>query len=294
MSRFAIQQLRLNNTLYPGVSGQQVDRGLDVLSDGSDGTVNETTHHVVRRKPAAEISTLSLKALVTALNGGTDFPVLALDGVNGLEMFGARQASNAVGFTAGSVHVRRQGLRGVVWLGGVRWSLGRPAEAMLRAMFFSPDGTTEAITESAVVALPTAPFPDFGFTLSALNVAGAALTAVNSVELAIDPKFDWDHSAGLPEPTSIIGAGSNGRLAITAKIDAGDIDLGAGSGATSIAFRRYAIGGGLGTDTVTFTLNSAFSSEDQVGGANGSPMSRALMVRTRHDGINKPLTWATA
>ncbi|HYE07781.1 MAG TPA: hypothetical protein VEL07_19840 [Planctomycetota bacterium] len=294
MARFGIQQIRLNNTLYPGVKGSQFDRGLEVNSDGSDGTVYETTHHVPRRKPAAEIGTLSLKTLITALNGSTDFPMLALDGTNGLEMFGARQAANAVGYQAGSVHSLRKGARGVLWLGGVRWSLGSPAEAILRAMFISADGTTEAISEIAIAALPTAPTPDFGFTLSALTVAGTSIPTVNAFEISIDPRFDWDHAAGLPEPTSIVGAGANGKLAITAKVDTGDIDLGSGTGATSAVFRRYAIGGGFGTDTVTFTFNSVFSHEEQVGGQNGQPMSRALMIRTRHDGTNRPLTWATA
>lgn len=294
MPRFSIQQFKLNNTLYPGASGYQLDRGVEVRSEGSDGTIYETTHQILRRKPAAEISTLSMKTLISALTGGLEFPYLALDATNGLIMYGARQAANAPGYNSSSVHESRTALRGVVWMSGVRWSLGSPAEMMLSGMFTSSDGTTEAVTESHVVALPTLPTPDFGFILSALTVGGSAITAVNSVELSIDPRFDFDHSAGLPEPTSINGAGSNGRLAITAKIDVGDIDLGAGTGACSIAFKALANGGGLGTDTVTFTLNSAWSQEENFGGRNSQPMGKPLMVRTRHNGSTRPLTWAVA
>ncbi len=294
MSRFGIQQIKLNNVLYPGMKGYQLDRGVEVNSEGSDGTVYETTHHVVRRKPMATLSTLSLKAMIAALADGTDFPVVALDAANGLILYGAKQASNAVGYNSSSVHETRTALRGLVYMAGLRWSLGSPAEMELKALFTSSDGTTEPITVSSVAALPTAPTPDFGFALSALTINGSAIGAVDSLDISIDPHFDFDYSAGLPEPMAIIGAGSNGKLAITLKAEVGDLDLGAGTGSVSAVFKRYAIGGGFGTDTVTLTFNTPWSIEEQVGGENGRPMRKSLLCRTRHNGTTKPLTWATA
>jgi hypothetical protein len=294
MSRFGIQQFSLNGTAYPGAKGYTIDRGVEVRSEGSDGTVYETAHHVMRRRPTAEITTLSLKTIISALADTTDFPNLALNGSTGLVMYGARQIANQVGYSASSVHETRTGLNGVIYLAGIRWSLGQPAEAMLKALFKSTDGETQALSESSAAALLTAPVPDFGFGLYTLTLNGSTIVAVDSLEVAIDPRFDFDYSRGLPEPTSIIGAGSNGKLSITLKAELGDIDLGAGTGSCVVVFKRYAIGGGFGTDTVTLTFNAAWSIEENLGGENGRTMRKGLLVRTRFASSTKPLTIAVA
>ncbi len=294
MSRFGIQQIKLNNTLYPGVKGYQYDSGVEVISDGSDGVIYQTAHHVTRRKPMVDLTTLSLKTMIGALAGGTDFPFLALDASNGLVLYGGKQASNAVGYNGSSVHETRTGLRGLIYCAGIRWSPGNPAEMLLKALLVSSDGTTASVASSSVAALPTAPFPNFGFALSALTLNGSTIPAVNSVEIDIDPRFEFDYSAGLPEPIAINGAGSNGKLAVTLKADVGDLDLGAGTGAVSAVFTRYASGGGFGTDTVTVTLNTNWTNEEGIGGDNGRPMTKGLLCRPVHNGTTKPLTWATA
>ncbi len=294
MSRFGIQQFKLNGTFYPGAKGFSLDRGVEVNSEGSDGTVYETAHHVTRRKPTCEITTHSLKDIFSAMTDGTDLPVLTLNGSTGLVLIGAKQATTAVGYNSGSVHESRTALNGLIYVAGIRWSLGQPAEAMLKGLFISTDGTTQAITESSVAALPTAAIPDFGFALFSLTLNGSTITSVDSLEVAIDPHFEHDYSRGLPEPTAIMGAGTNGKLAITLKADVGDLDLGAGTGSCSLVFKRYALGGGFGTDTLTLTFNAAWSVEESIGGDNGRPMRKPLLVRTRYAGSTKPLTWAVA
>jgi hypothetical protein len=293
MSRFGIQQIKLNNVLYPGVKGYQLDRGVEVSSEGADGVIYQTAHHVTRRKPMADLTTFSLKAIVAALAGGTDFPFLALDGANGLIMYGGKQATTAPGYNSSSVHETRTGLNGVIYLAGVRWSPGNPAEAILKALMFSTDGSAASIASSSVAALPTAPFPDLGFALSALTINGSAIPEVNSLEIDIDPRFDFDYSAGLVEPVSLIGAGANGKLAITLKADVGALDLGAGTGSVSAVFTQYTTGGGFGSATQTFTFNSPWSNEEGIGGENGRLMNKGLLVRTRHNGTTKPLTWSS-
>lgn len=293
MARFGIQAIKLNNTQYPGVKGYQLDRGVEVDSEGSDGVIYQTAHHVLRRKPMAELTTYSLKAIIAALNGGTDFPVLALDATNGLIMYGGKQASNAVGYNSSSVHETRTGLRGVIYLAGIRWSPPNPAEAILKCLMISSDGTTASIASSSVAALPTAPFPDLAFQLSALTLNGSAIPEVNSLDIEIDPRFDFDYSAGLPEPVAILGAGSNGKLAITLKADVGALDLGAGTGACSAVFTQLSNGGGFGSATVTLTFNTAWSNEENIGGENNRLMNKGLLVRTVHNGTTKPLTWSS-
>ncbi|HYG69179.1 MAG TPA: hypothetical protein VD838_16025 [Anaeromyxobacteraceae bacterium] len=293
MSRFGIAQISLNGTLRAGVRGYQLDRGLEIESDGSDGVVYETAHHLIAAKPMADITSLSLKTMLSALNDSTDLPLESLDGASGLVMYGQKAASNAPGFASGSVHLTRTGLRGLIYMAGLRWSRGSKAEMALRAMFKAASGETDPITAGSG-ALPTQPTPDLGFALSSLTLAGDTIDTVNSFEIGIDPKFEFEYSTGLPYPTDITGAGANGKLAITGRADLGDCDLGDGEGSCVAVFKRYAIGGGFGSDTVTLTLNAAWSTEEGIGGENGSPMGRNLFIRTRHDGSTKPFTWQLA
>lgn len=292
--RFAIQQVRINNVYAPGMQGYQLDRAQDTNSDGSDGTLFETAHHVTAYKPKAELSWFDLEGIVDKFTASADCPVLSLDGTNGLEMWGARSATNLPGFATGSVHSRRRAKRGVIALSSLRWSKGEKAIAQLSALLFSADGLTDSIEEDDAIAQPTVPVPDFGYALTALTIAGATITAVNSLDLTIDHKLDHEHSTGLPHPVAVLGAGVRGKLGITLKADIGHLDLGDGTGATSLVFTKYAGNGGFAAKTVTFTLNGVWGVSEQEGGENNQAMTRQLLVRTRYDGTNRPLTVAKA
>jgi hypothetical protein len=293
MSRFAIQQIKFNNTLYPGIAGWSFDPGNNISSDAPDSTVHETAHHLMETAPTAEMTTRDL-GFLAVLDGSTDIWQKAMDGTNGLQLIGGKAAANAPGYQSGSVHVARAGLRGSMFGTGISWSKGGKAELGLRAMMFSADGSTASIVTTAV-ALPTLPVPDFGWKLSALNINAASIGAVESVGITVDPKAAFDYLAGLPEPTDIMMAGVNGPAVWRLAASVGDCDLGSGTGAVSAVFRRLAIGGGFSgatNSTLTVTLNSNWSIEEGLSGQTGSPMARSLMVRPRYNGTTKPVTWA--
>lgn len=289
MSRFGIQQVKINNTLYSGWRGYQLNRGIEIDAQGSDGTVYETAQHAIRSSPIADLTSRDLKTLLALMTTSTDFPCLALDGTNGMVMYGARSA--VASYDATAVHVSRVGLRGLLFAAGVRWAgPGSKAEMAIRAMFKSNVGTTQAVTDGGSVALPAQPAPDQGWTLSALNLNGSPIKTVNSCDLSFDPKFAFDWDTGLPEPVDIIPPGPGGQFVVQLDADVGDIDLGQGTGAVSAVYKRYAHGGGFASDQVTHTLSGNYTIEESFGGDNGAPMSRKLKVRTRHDGTTKP--WA--
>lgn len=294
MSRFGIQAINLNSVQYPGASGWQYDAGRSVDASGLDGLQYETMQHEVQVKPTADITTRSLKDILVALNDSTDLPLKALDGINGLKLIAAKAASGAPGYASGSVHIQRQFLRGLIHVAGVRWSKGGKAEMMLKAFAKGTgDGLTDAVG-SSLVANPTPPTPDFGFTLSALTMNGVAIPTPDSVDLSCEPNFEHDYLAGLPVPTDIIGAGVRSPMSVTLRADIGDLDIGSGTGAVALVFKRYANGGGFGTDTVTHTLNGVWTAEEGVGGDSNSPGARSLLVRTRWNGTTKPWTWGVA
>lgn len=293
MSRFAIQQIRFNNVLYPGVSGWNVAPGLDINSDQLDGTVHETAHHLMETAPTAELTTRNL-AFLDELDDSTDVWVKALDAANGLELIGGRANSLLPGYVGTSTHLSRKGTRGVLLGTGIRWAKKGKAELTLKAMFISADGTTAALTPAANIALPAAPTPDFGYKLTSLTLNGSSISAVESLDITCDPKAEFDYQTGLPEPIDVLMAGVNGAAMWRMAANIGNADLGSGSGAVAAVFTKLANGGGLGANTLTITFNSNYSTEEGVGGQAGSSIGRQLIVRPRYNGSTKPVTWTLA
>ena len=294
MSRFAIQAIQINDSEYAGTTGTTVDRGFNTTTENSDGVVQETVQFVEQEAASAEVTTWALGTILDILgtSGTSVFPFLALDGSNGLVMAGAKAASNAPAFAGSSVHLARTGLNGVIYMSNCRWSLKQKAEMTLKAMLVGDgDGTTAAVVASTI-ALPTQVQPAEGWTLSALTINGVGVVAVNSVDLAVNPKFEFEYSAGLPVPISLSGAGARGPVEIRLTADIGDATLANGTGAVSLVFTQYAVGGGLAAHTVTFTLHGNFSFENTVGGQGGSPMSKRLTVIPTYVSSTFAMTWA--
>lgn len=296
MTAFGIQGVYVNNTQYVGVRGTQFDRGRQFYSDGSDGTVHETHHAIIQARSQAEFTTVAMKTMIAALgtSGTTEFPLVALDTTNGLVMYGAKAATTAPGYDSSSVHMTKTCLNGVVVMESVKWSLGNPAEMMLRALFMSTSGSTDPITTGTSAALPTQAHNTEAFTLSALTINGVAQDTCESVEITVDHKFTQDFSTGLPYPIFVSGAGPNGRASIRMTADVRNVSATEGTGAVSAVFTNLANGGTLGANTVTFTFNGPWSLEDTITGGNASPMTKRLVVRPSYNGSTKPLTWAVA
>lgn len=293
MARHGIQAINLNGTQFPGVSGFQFDAGQEVDAGGLDGLQHVTMLHEILKKPMADLQTRSLKAMLAALNDSTDLPQKAFNGTTGLQMILGKAASGSPGYASGSVHTQRMFPRGLIYLAGLSWSKGGKGEYSLKALARgNGDGLTASVTES-LVALPSQPATDFGFGLYELTCGGDVITTAESLELSIEPNYEHEYLVDLPEPVDIVGAGVRNPLAIQLRADIGDVDLGDGTGTVSMTFRRYAQGGGFGSDGVVFTLNGVWSSEQGLGGRTNSPGSRSLLVRTRYDGVTKPLTWST-
>ena len=295
MAKFSIQQAVIHGTSRPGIRGYVLDRGVEVDSDGSDGTIHETIHTDLLHRPSADLTTLAAHTMIgSVLTGSSEFPLLALNGTTGIVLYGAEAGSAAPGYASGSTHVSKTALNGVLYLASLRWSFGSNLEAAIQGMFRSTGGTTDAITTSTAAALPSAPTPTERLTLTSLTLAGDDVTSVQSLELTIDPKAEHVFDTGQPHPVDITMAGVNGPAAIRLSAEAEDMDLGDGTGTVTAVFTKRAQGGGLGADTLTVSLNAGWSVERSWGGDHGSPMSRRLEVHPRHDGSTRPLTITAA
>lgn len=293
MARYTFTAFGLNGTLRQGLLSASLDYGEEWQANGLDGTVHETAHHRVRGAPRASLTVANL-GLLSVLNDSTDAPLKALDGTAGLDLWAARGAANAPGYASAAVHRRIRMPRGVLFFRGVSWSAGQKAEMQLEALGFSSDGIAPPVDDTAQ-ALPVQPDPDQGWVLTAVVVNGASLERVQSVEITCDPKAAHDWSYGLPFPTAVVAAGVNGyaewRMTVRA---GGHLDESGGTGACSATFTRLAHGGGLTTNTVTFTFNAEFSTRSEVSATTGEFASQTLVVRPRLQSATKPVTWTVA
>jgi hypothetical protein len=293
-NRFGIQAVSFNGTEFTGATGESIDRGRNVVSQQSDGAVFETTQFVEQIEAKCDFNTWALSTILAALgtSGVSQIPFVTLDGTDGLVMQGALAAANAPAFAGGSVHMARTALNGALWLSSVRWSLKQKAEMNIKGMFVGTgDGTTDPVTPSTV-ALPTQLVPNNGWTLSSLILNGVNVITCNSVELSINPKFEYEYSLGLPVPISLSGAGPRGPIEIRLVADVGDVLIADGVGTVSLVFTQYAIGGGLAAHTVTFTLRGNYSFENSVGAQASSPYSKRMTVIPTLVSTNFPLIWA--
>lgn len=294
MTAYGIRGVKLNNTTYIGVRGYMFDRKRQFHSAGYDGNVLETHHSIIQTKNDAEITTLAMKTMISALgtSGTSQFPFLALDGVNGAVLYGAAAAANAPGYNASAVHTTKTCLNGVVVMEGVKWTLGQPAEMSLRTLFTATSGSTDPIVTATNAALPADSSNSEAFTLSALTVNGVSLTTVESLEISVAHKWEHDFTTGLPFPTTLRPAGANGQAEIRMNVSVRDVSLAEGTGSVSAVFTSLAQGGTLGASTVTFTFQGNYAAEEQMQGQHASPMTKSMVVRPRWDGVNLPLLWA--
>lgn len=298
MSQFNIQAIKFNNVFYGGTRGTFYDIARNVLSLGDTGQVHETLHTAIQAKPLAEWTAHAGKSWIDILTDSTDIYAKKLDGTNGLILYGAKADSAMPGYASGTVHASQSCLNGVIYLAGIRWSLGQHMEFMFKAYLRSVAGSggTDPVTESVAVALPTQVVSAEAFTLSALVLNGAAVKGVKSLELAIDPRFEHEHDTGLPFPVDVIGGGTNGPVQIRLEAEITDRQLATeGTGSVSFVATSLAQGGFLGGNTITGTLNSAWSLRSgPEGGEGGASQTRKLTCRPRWNGSTKPLTLVTA
>jgi hypothetical protein len=298
MPRFVIQAAAINGVQFPGTRGYSHDRAEQLESEGHDGSPYEQGHLITRFSPTIDLNLVDLSEVFKASGAGgkfinardNAFPLCSLDATNGIELWGAKMDTLGPGHAAGSVHTKRQYLRGLAWLAGLSWS-GGLAEATIRAIPLSADGLTSPYTE-ATAALPTRPSTALGWVLDSATVAGQALNGIRSVSIEIDPKISHDFQAGRPHATDVLVAGPNGPLSITASVECLDISTPVGAGACSFVFKQIGHGGVYLGAVLTITFNGSFAFEGNWSGQHGQPSTKALTIRTRHDGTNLPMTWA--
>lgn len=291
--RFRIQRIEVSGALLTGFEDYTIDEGRTHESLTQDGSVHEQAHIVPEVRPVIDITGCNLQA-IAAWNGSTLLPLVIPSGA-GLRLWGARQAKGAPGLEATN-HKRHTVALSTMFLAGLAWSQGqRGGLATVRCLPKGANGLTDPIVREDTGTLPAAdPNPTtHAWRPTAIVVGGSALSSFASVTQTFDPQLEQDHASGAPYPTEIHGSGA--PFAAMLEVETHDIRAGVGAGACSIVWRQLAHGGGFatGANTVlTFTYNGGWAWNERESGGQGSTRRANLVVRTRIDGVNMPVSWA--
>jgi hypothetical protein len=292
--RFRLQQIVLAGTAYPGGQSYSTDRQREVKVLAQDSNRYEQSHVVPRAAPMVEIESHNLGWIFGAAapwNASLDLPIALLSG-DGLDLYGAKEGSNTPGLANVAEHVRHRLSAGIIHLSQLSWSKGGSAIASLRALGKSDNGETDPITRLTNIAvnnLPTGATITHDWAVTAAVLGGTAVD-LESVSIAIDPALEQSYLNDLPQPVDIIGTGAPISIVVSGMTyDLRAVD---GAGVSSIVLRQRSHGGGLQAQTLTLTFFGGYIWEETVAGASGGPRERNWRLTTRHDGTNRPMTWA--
>lgn len=298
---FAFNAIRFNNAMTLGIQAPNFDRREERLKLGNDGALHHTSATIVRTAPKASWSSLAVRAWFTLLGTGDEVPYVAMDGTNGLELIGFKRATDGVGYATGSVHPRRRGLSGSVFLSGVSWRPRQPLVASFDAFWISSIGSTDAIAAADLIASPTISLSQEQLALSSVLFDAVDWTAkAAALDVSYDHRAENNadptcYQAGLPHPVQLIGVGINGQSDITLTFDTEDLDTAVGTPTTiTIQAKVYThLGVGLGATGVTMVINKPLIREEAIPGEDGSSAKRRITATGTFDGTNRPGTIAT-
>lgn len=299
MTAFNFSLAALNGTTLVGIRSANFDRRETQSPIGTDGTLHQTGASVIRAAPMAQLTTIAVRSLFAILGTGDEVPFVALNGTTGLVLYGPKINATGPGYDSGSVHKTLTAANGMVFLDRVSWSPGGVAEASASVYITSTAGGTDPVTASTA-ALPTLPVNTEQMVLSTLTLNGTAVTRCASVEVSLSHRAENNDESvcfnqGLPYPVLLTQAGVGGQTEVMVTIETLDLTTAFANGTVVIAFTSLsALGVGLGSATATMTINGALTREQTIGGENGQPARRQLMIRGTFDGTNKPVTIATA
>jgi hypothetical protein len=300
MPAFAFNLVRLNNasTMLGGISSPNLDRRENEVALSNDGTLHQTGAAVIRSAPMVSFTSVAVRALFIALGTGDEIPFVALDGTNGIELFGAAINTAGPGYLGSSVHAKRQMLNGGMFLRRVSWSPGDIARAEVDVYGLSSNGTTNPVTASTA-ALPTIPTNTEQLVLASVVLNALSLTNVSSFDCSITHQGenndeDICFSTGLPYPILMKQAGVGGATEVTITIETLDLTSSWTNGTVVATFKPLLNRGvGLDTTTAVITLNTPTIRETIIRGEDGRAAKRQLVCRGLFDGTNKPLTITT-
>ncbi len=293
---YALQAATIDATTIAGWMGWDYDKGLEIRTLGSDGTLHETMSHVVRGVPKISLRSIALDALMDLLNTSVEVPMRNIG--TSMILYAARKSLTTPGYSATATDHRRLTIaKGHLYLDSISWAPDQAVELMATLYPFAAAGGTDPVVEdNAGITLPTAVAQE-GWGLTSLTAGGVSFTNVEGFSIAIGHKAtnaDKAHcfQSSLPYPVDCIGAGVNGPTEIRAEFSTKDFAYNPTATGTIVAvFTKYAHGGIFSGTTKTLTLNGAHITEDQKSAAQDSGATRKFSARATFDGTTRPLTW---
>lgn len=295
--RSLLAPVLINGTAVAGVFHNQCGPGRDLVRRRVDGQFHVTKQSARKRWASAEVKTVDIVSAFARLTGSTDLPAVAMDGTNGyLGYFGLLKASYPE-FAAGSVHESRKAISGAMWCEAIDWSEGGDVETTIKGLFDSSDGSVEPLVYAAA-SLPSLPASGVTFDLTSATVNGGTVVDLASLSIRFDPRFSLKRHPGSTLARGVFNDGNGIDIAISAQVN--DLSVlrtagaAGGTSSTVFVFTARAQNGGIGTSTMTFTVNGKWILPGNESAAIGGDAGGQVEILASYDGTNKPFTWLAA
>lgn len=290
---FGGARVTLGNTTLRHVDPASVrfGRHQSRMSLGDDGNFATVYHTIMRESPRLEFATGDLASLFDLL-ANVEAPMWAHANGGAVALL-PRGSDAGPGWRSGSVHRQVSLALGQTWLDSLEWTTGAAAIARCTSFGVSSTGAADPTAQS-LAAAPAVDATQIAFVLSALTVGGTpvvpsrfSLNVGHNASNEDDSCFD----AGLPFPKLVQCAGAMAPLLISGTIEARDLGTTLTDGSIVATLKaKQANLPGLGSATITLTINAALVDRDTYAG--GRPSSRSIEFMGRHDGTNRALTVA--
>jgi hypothetical protein len=296
-NRSLLAPVLINGTAVAGVFHNRSGPGRDLVRRQLDGQFHITKQSARKRWASAEIKTVDIVSALARLTGSTDLPAVAMDGTNGYLGYYGLLKANYPEFAAGSVHETRKAISGAMWCESIEWSEGGDAELGIKGLFDSSDGTVEPLVYGAA-SLPSIPATGKMFDLTSATLNGSTQVDVASLSIRFDPRFSLKRHPGSTLARGVFNDGNAVDIGISMQL--GDLSAlraagaAGGTGSTVFVFTDRAQNGGLGTSTLTITVNGKWVLPGDESAAVGGDASGQVEILPSYDGTNKPVTWLAA
>jgi len=278
------------------IRGVRFDRYLPRLQhtpEASSGSVHHTAHHFQGQAPVHRFLSTDLQTLATLCSGNADAPCVAISDYTWHE---ALASGAAPGYVAGANHRKHALAAGVLAIDSISWRHGDHMLLGATAFTKSADGTTDPRTTTDNVSLPTPEIWTSGYRPTAATFDGGAVTTgCEGLQIDIDHRIENNipgicRSLGLPLPTALAMAGTNGAVLVSGMIDLHDVTLAPSTGDLSITCTEVDSGGHLLSDTVVIAVNAEVVPVCEIGGESGRPRAVRCAFYGIDDGVNKQIT----
>ncbi|MFQ5414659.1 MAG: hypothetical protein ACE5E6_09400 [Phycisphaerae bacterium] len=283
-------------TLIGGITAQNVNTGTEVRGEASSDRVSPAFRSIVAQKPRGSFTTLNIAQALT-ITGATGVDIASL--ANGLRFYAQKHADSGSTRAAGAVHRRYTMSAGLLAPRSLSANHGDDATLSYDALA-KYDGVNDPLVEVDNVSLPSG-LTDERFTLAKVTLGGILLDSKVSLDVEFGIQANSEGADSDIWDTFLDVATIVPRLTLRGVdiewLKAANIPFAGrvGTHANTTFYLRQRLDQGTFHDPsapkhIQFTMDGVIHIDDAFDGSPNAPAGVGVVMESRFDGTNDPLT----